>query len=347
MSKAHSQKSIFVSLVSYCDNELLPTVRDIFQQAKYPRRLTVGLINQDDPGQYLDFKSDPVLKKYHKQIICENITPEESGGLGVCRSRINTHFYGGQDFYFQCDPHSRLAEHWDEKFISYYGKPKGKRIIVSTPWAYTMDGRRVFKYYVKGAKRWHDKVVVEAKHNLSLDFNADGLIRTDLFLAGCVFAPASWLQDVPYDPKIFMWGEEFDLSCRTFGAGYTAWLVKEPMVWHLWHRQNRKFRGEIREKKRYEDRDYAGRAHVFKKLLNNEYPHQLQFIKHLGLCPAEMHHAYGALLQSAGHRVEIKPVRAQALFSKRYSTMFKTVAGQVYDVDYHYFCKFPREFEAV
>lgn len=347
MVKPHGHTSIFVSLVSYCDNELLATLRDIFQQAKYPKRVAVGLINQDDEGQYIDFKSDPVLKKYHKQIRCENIVPEQSGGLGVCRHKINTEFYDGQDFYLQVDPHTRLVEHWDKKFISYYNKPEGKRIIVSTPWAFTLDGRRLFKYYVKGAKRWHPRVVVEAQHHLELDFNADGLTRTDLFLAGCVFAPASWLKEVPYDPKIFMWGEEFDLSCRTFGAGYTAWLVKEPMVWHLWNRQNRKFRGEIREKKRYEDRDYAGRAHVFKKLLNNEYPHQLQFIKHLGLCPAEMHHAYATMFDSMREQDALKPIRARALFTKRYSTTFKTHAGEIYDVNYYYFLKFRREFEEI
>lgn len=347
MVKPHGQKSIFVSLVSYCDNELLATLRDIFQQAKYPRRVAVGLINQDDEGQYIDFASDPILKKYHKQIRCENIVPEQSGGLGVCRSKINTEFYGGQDFYFQVDPHTRLVKDWDEKFISYYEKVDRKSVIVSTPWAFTLDGRRLFKYYVKGAKRWHDRIVVEAKHNISLDFNADGMTTTDLFLAGCVFAPASWLVEVPYDPKIFMWGEEFDLSIRTFGTGYTAWLVKEPMVYHLWGRQNRKHRGEIREKERYERRDYEGRAHVFGKLLRGEYLRQEAFLKRLGLKMSELPYAYAQMYNPAFDKSGFKQVQARALRTKRYSTSFKTEAGKVYNVDLHYFAKFNRDFERV
>lgn len=343
----HSHKSIFVSLVAYCDNELLATLRDIFEQAKYPKRVAVGLINQDDEGQYIDFKSDPVLKKYHKQITCENIVPEKSGGLGVCRHKINSEFYDGQDFYLQIDPHSRLVKDWDEKFICYYGKPEGKRVIVSTPWAYTMDGRRVFKYYVRGARRWHSRVIVEANHHLKLDFNADGLIRTDLFLAGCVFAPGSWLKEVPYDPKIFMWGEEFDLSCRTFGAGYSAWLVQEPMVWHLWGRQNRKHRGEIREKSRYESRDYEGRAHVFNKLLNNQYAGQIQFIKRLGLDMAELPFAFAAMYDASLDKSGIKKMKARALRTKRYSTGFKTEAGKVYEVDYYYYARFCRDFQPI
>ena len=46
--------TIFVSIASYRDPELLPTLRDMFANAKYPNDIRVGIGWQRDPSESLE-----------------------------------------------------------------------------------------------------------------------------------------------------------------------------------------------------------------------------------------------------------------------------------------------------
>ena len=64
---------IFISIASYRDPELLPTIKDCIANAKYPENLIFAIAWQhslEDEWDTLDeFKDDPVLSKKINEII--------------------------------------------------------------------------------------------------------------------------------------------------------------------------------------------------------------------------------------------------------------------------------------
>lgn len=345
------QKTIFISLVAYCDNELVPTLIDIFKKARYPERVHVGLINQDDDPPQLH--EVPELLPWLNQIGRMNILPSLSKGYGACRAEVNERFYKGEDFYFQIAPHSRLAQDWDVRLLNLYKKEPGKRhILVSTPHDYNPETEtKSFFYYVCGIKQFHSHAIVEYATERKIDglpFNSDGLIEQSMFVAACIFAPARWLRDVPFDDNIYLMGEEFDISIRTFGAGYRALMFKEPIVWHCWGRRNRKRIGQIDDKANFDKHNNEGKKYIFQKLLADKYDRQSEFMALHNLTRKDLEKVYRDFMREIGGYVMAeKYIRARALLSHRYSTGFKTHAGDVLLVPEFYLVKFPAHFEAI
>jgi len=325
-------KTIHINLVAYCDNEVKPTLDNIFKTAQNPERVFVGLVNQDDDK----FEYKGKFKDHVKHI---TITPEESDGYGACRKIAQKKFFD-HDYYFQIAPHSRLLENWDKKMIAYYESKSGKHIIVSTPSSYDMDNdKKEFLFFVDGIQSFHEHAVFHYQPCKTLKFNKDGMKKTYTFFAGCIFAGRDWVEEVGYDDKIFLYGEEPDLNLRTFGAGYTAWLIKEEIVWHLWGRKNRKALGHIREKELYYKRNFDSKKYIIEKLLNKGYTKQDEFFSIMGLTYENLKEVYNKLIG-----VKMNNIRATAKFSRNYSTGFKTRAGNDFDVPMHWFKKHPDHF---
>lgn len=280
-------ETIHINLVAYCDGELQSTLNNIYETAKHPERVFVGVVNQDD--EVIEFDNSNV------QII--TIKPEDSDGYGACRKICQDKLYNGEDYYFQIAPHSRLAQNWDETLINYYNKKEGKHILVRNPSSYDTDtDKKEFLFHVDGVKDFHTHAVFHYKQGKDLQFDDDGMRKTYTFFAGTIFAKKDWLESVPYDEKIFLYGEEPDLNLRTFGEGYDAWIFDEEVVWHLWGRKNRKSLGHIREKETYNQRNYNTKKYIFEKLLKRDYERQDEFFELMHLDYNSLHDKYQSLI---------------------------------------------------
>jgi hypothetical protein len=98
---------IFVQIASYRDPELLPTIKDCLDKAKYPENLTFGICWQRDEHESLgEFKDDDRF-----QII--DVPWHESKGLCWARSLIQK-LWNGEKYTMQLDSHHRFAQNWDE-----------------------------------------------------------------------------------------------------------------------------------------------------------------------------------------------------------------------------------------
>lgn len=345
------QKTIFISLVAYCDNELVPTLTDIFAKARHPERVRIGLINQDDDPPRLH--ECPGIKPWLNQIAHKHILPSLSKGYGACRAEVNRTFYHGEDFYLQIAPHSRLAQDWDVRFLELYKKIPGKKhILIATPHNYDPETeQKSFFYYVCGIKQFHPHAIVAHKTERDidgLDFSTSetGLIHQPMFVAGCIFAPACWLSDVAYDENIYLMGEELDISLRTFGAGYRAMMFKDPIVWHCWGRRNRKKIGQIDDRANFTRLNNESKKYIFEKLLNEKYERQTEFFALYGLTRKDLICVYRNFMkETGGNTMAEKYIRARSLLSHRYSTGFKTRAGDVFMVPALYMDKYPGHFQ--
>ena len=104
---------IYISIASYRDPQLLPTLHDCIKNADYPENLVFGIAWQhaekDTWDDLSEFRNDTRFR-----II--NIDYEDSKGACWARNQIHQH-YGGEEYYLQLDSHHRFIKGWDTECI--------------------------------------------------------------------------------------------------------------------------------------------------------------------------------------------------------------------------------------
>ncbi len=215
---------IFVNIYSYRDLELDKTIKDLFDKADKPKEIRVGVLNADDEDYIYDgeYNVDIINKPY-----------EEYHGCGRACYEIQTEMYNNEDYFFKIDPHSRFVKGWDTYYKSLSNE---NTVLTSRCLGYHIDGRLdPRKNHYSKPVGWHNIEVVELT---GVDYT-DDFIEVIFMQAGCIFAPKGWVDKVGHDPYVALWGEETDISLRTYLAGYKM-LNVPPYVYHLYDRQNRK-----------------------------------------------------------------------------------------------------------
>lgn len=109
-----NNETIFVSIACLADPDVVDTVRDIFEKAKIPQRITVGLCLQATP----DDPSYDGLNVFDRLRI-DRIDVEDSLGPIYARARCER-LLEEEDYYLQIDCHSRFFQDWDEKLITEF-----------------------------------------------------------------------------------------------------------------------------------------------------------------------------------------------------------------------------------
>lgn len=101
---------IFIQISSYRDPELKPTILDAIGKSSRNHELYFGLHISYLDELEIDVPDIPNIKY---------VTSKAPKNIGVGIGRYIAHqFYNGQDFYLQCDSHTRFVENWDEIAIN-------------------------------------------------------------------------------------------------------------------------------------------------------------------------------------------------------------------------------------
>src|SRR6478672_7522891 len=98
--------TIFISIASYRDPQLVPTIQDCLAKARRPDDLSFGICWQRGPEEELPYQDDPRFR-------IREVDWRESQGACWARSEIMG-LYDGQDYFLQLDSHHRFVEGWDE-----------------------------------------------------------------------------------------------------------------------------------------------------------------------------------------------------------------------------------------
>jgi hypothetical protein len=221
--------SIFVSIASYRDIELVPTIRHCIQQARYPNDLRFGICwqhgsDEDRPVEFEDrrFRVPDVL--WH-----------QSRGACWARSEIMK-LWSGEEYYLQLDSHHRFTQDWDRKLLHHVAMTEAPKPVLSTyPASFNPSGP-----------------LPDSGHPNQLNFsrfNNDGIPvfvpraipdwrdlrrppRARFVAGGFLFSIGSFVKDVPYDPELYFMGEEITLAIRAFTRGYELFHPPEHVLWH-------------------------------------------------------------------------------------------------------------------
>jgi hypothetical protein len=229
--------SIFVSISSYRDQELTPTILDIIEKSSGKHKINFGV-----HISYLNKSEINILDipnvKYIKSKAPKNV--------GVGAGRYMSHqFYDGEDFYLQCDSHSRFVKNWDEiaieSIILYQNNGIEKPLLTMYPsnyWYKDMSFYEIETDQMDPSYRtnisFHEKPEDFKSLRIPSQMAVDnkGSIFTKSISAGCVFTVGPFM--APNKDMAF-WGEEIIMAARAYTHGYDLVVPTQQFMYHLYY----------------------------------------------------------------------------------------------------------------
>ncbi len=229
----HEQDLIFVSLAAYRDPQLVPTVEDCLRKASFPARLRLGICWQHgDEDLPPHLWTDPRLRIL-------DVPWQNSRGACWARAEV-MRLWQGESWFLQMDSHCRLRPGWDELLIatahaldptqdpprvvlSTYATPfvpGPEEVLEEQPLQMAFQGftpEGIPHMKPLGIPRWEEMVRPRRARFLS---------------AGFLFAPGTFVQEVPYDPGLYFLGEEIAMTVRAYTSGYDLFHPQHTVVWH-------------------------------------------------------------------------------------------------------------------
>jgi hypothetical protein len=234
--------SIFISIASYKDTELVPTIKSIVNNSANPEDLHFGVISQNN------IKKHPDLS-FVKNLSYLKLDFRDSRGAGHAR-KLAMELYRGQDFFLQLDSHMRAAPQWDDKIKEMYEKSTDmantKKIIMSQyPAAYEIHSNGK-EHFIKNHKELWSTPTWSKVHNRddgswsSIRQKIEDLSKphpSHTVLAGYLFAPGSFVKEIPYDERISFMGEELCVAIRAYTRNWHIYAPNDMLFWHFYKRK--------------------------------------------------------------------------------------------------------------
>lgn len=232
--------SIYVSVASYKDKELIDTVYSMLRRAKNPERLFISIFSQDEIHPNIE----NIFSLFGVTDFCyDKVHFSEARGVGYARSKTQEKLSTSFDYYMQVDSHTRFIQDWDDILISEYKESQSfwkTPIIFSSypvPYTYDKNGNEVISAIEEAnitdiQKSESFEMYKTNYHSKKIDNY--GEIHPH-FCAGFVFGLSKYILKVPYDKNIYFVGEEHTMSVRFFCQGISIIAPKRSYVYHHYY----------------------------------------------------------------------------------------------------------------
>jgi hypothetical protein len=233
-------ETIFISIASYRDPELIPTIQDCITNAKNPDRLRFGICWQHDDTESLnDYKDDSRFK-----II--DVPYEHSKGTCWARNLIQS-LYEDETYYLQLDSHHRFSKNWDTTLVKMLKelKKKGHKKPLLTAYLPGFDPKndpngRINECWNLEFDRYLPEGPIFIKpHVIDGWKDLEGPIPSRFLSGHFIFTIGKWANEVKYDPYYYFHGEEPSLAARSFTHGYDLFHPHIPVIWHEYIRNGK------------------------------------------------------------------------------------------------------------
>jgi len=242
-----SEETIFVSVPSYRDCECINTVWDLFAKARHPKRVFVGICQQNHPTDDadIDCATSPDLADHAENIRILTMDANDAKGPMLARHLIEQHLYKGEMFFLQIDSHCLFVKDWDVEMINQLLLCDSDRPILTTyPADFDRQTRRLPTNSPPTYLRFRDfHPRLGFTEQERRDFaHVPPVPQPSLFwAAGFSFTLGQAIQEVPYDPNcpyVFI-GEEMSMAIRFFTHGWDLFAPTKPLLFHLMKRTYR------------------------------------------------------------------------------------------------------------
>jgi glycosyltransferase involved in cell wall biosynthesis len=233
---------IYVHLPAYREPELVPTIKDCLNQAKYPKNIRFGICRQFNPIDEFDnvdeFRTDSRFKIL-------DIPHEQAKGLPYARRLIND-MITDEEYILQLDSHHRFIKNWDVELLAMHKQmeDKGHKPIITGYLPYynpfNDPNERVME-------PWQQQFACFYPHG-TIFIRPGGIPNWEQltepfpsrFISGhFAFARTEWAREIKHDPDIYFSGEELNLTVRSFTHGYDLFHPHKVVIWHATMREER------------------------------------------------------------------------------------------------------------
>jgi hypothetical protein len=217
----------------------------MYENARNPSQVFVGLCIQNDEGDEDCFLKNPVLSKYQNNIRTINLAHYEAKGPTWARYLCTT-LMKKEDYFLQIDSHTLFDKDWDVKLVGMVQDIKAntpsKDVVLSHyPPLYEEHGnpnrdKKVVDTICQSF--FNERGMVSFLGAEGVDMNKYKYIQTPHIAAGMFFCEGKCIKEVPYDPHLpnLFVGEEILHSARVWTSGYDIYTPHENTVYHLYTR---------------------------------------------------------------------------------------------------------------
>ena len=230
--------SIFVQIAAYRDFEVTPTILDAIKQSTGNHTINFGVHTVYVDEAEINVPDLPNVKH------AESKAPENIG-LGIGRALAHQ-FYDGEDYYLQCDSHSRFVNGWDEiainSILDYQIQGMLKPLITMYPanyWYPSLNATYVDKDNIENNNlteigfyenpNQFKEIKIPTQTAISLK-DKNQLIKS--VSGGSIFTVDGFL---PFNTEIAFYGEEIWLAARAFTHGFDIVVPKKQYMYHLYY----------------------------------------------------------------------------------------------------------------
>jgi glycosyltransferase involved in cell wall biosynthesis len=231
---------IFIQIASYKDPQLIPTIKNCLENAKYPENLVFSICWQHDDSENLDeFKNDKRFK-----II--DVPYAESKGVCWARHAVQQNFQD-EEYTLQIDSHMRFEKNWDDilikmikqlqdkghkkplltGYVSSFDPEKDPESRIQEPWRMVFD-----RFIPEGAVFFLPETIPNWK-----ELNEP--IPCRFYSAHFCFTLGEFSREVQHNPEYYFHGEEISIAVRAYTWGYDLFHPHKVVIWHEYTRKGR------------------------------------------------------------------------------------------------------------
>ena len=229
--------SIFVSIASYKDPELLPTIKDCLNKSSSKNAIHIGVawqhgIEEQNPNKI--FSNISVL----------DILAEESRGACWARAEIQKKLFNNEDYYFQIDSHHRFSHNWDNDLIEMFAQCDSSKPILTTyvpaynPSTFSDNKWNKINFWGMVAGDFcKNSSILLFRPNVFEAVNKP--LKSRFLSAHCLFTKSSFIHEVAYDEDLYFSGEEITLAVRSYTHGFDLFCPNKVFMLHEYTRNGR------------------------------------------------------------------------------------------------------------
>jgi len=228
-----NNKKIFVNIASYRDPECQWTVKDLFEKAKYPDRINVGICWQ------FDLEEDKHCFEVSTRPDQVRMLPADwREAEGVCWARHQAQqLWDGEEYTLMIDSHMRFVSSWDELMMQELAACESpKPVLSSSPERYTPPnhlGTRM-KPTIRRAKPFMPDGNIRCQGEM-LDRSPPRPLKGAFLVANFVFSRSEITTEVPYDPYLYFDQEEIMYAARLYTHGWDIFSPRQQFLYHFYN----------------------------------------------------------------------------------------------------------------
>lgn len=225
--------SIFISIASYRDPDLINTIKDAYEKADNPDNLVFGIVFQGEVDELNDFAKELVGNK----VKIKYVPIEKTKGTGWARNILTRDYLTNEDYWLQIDSHMRFKKSWDTELISFY-KNIGEECLVSAfppHFGFNED----YEYYTKERTLNNKSLVIDFTEVFSYRDTKgkipEGEYEETITASGAFqFASNYVANHLTFDEYYNPWMDQEITSCLAHMNGFKIYAPRKAVLWHCY-----------------------------------------------------------------------------------------------------------------